>query len=266
MKRHKSQKFGLNPEWAKKYILKPLSIIIAVAAIMIIALNKYNSYASEKAERESIEAIARAERDAEEKAKQESIREKAEQQAEKQRQEESIAQAEIEKRKSNTLYEDMITKKVIEGKKYWRNNKLNKVGKVESIYGLDVITNNNWQFTLDTNGNIPSEVVNIGYPEYIKALKKQKESEEKKHQIENAYKTNELYEHVRSEQKKKVIEYFGGDIKHKHFIFEGKKYKIKEVDGRELRLIEKNTRKTILIDAYDPRLKKISVDEYYKAN
>lgn len=266
MKKYKPQKFGLNPEWVKIYIIKPLSIIFVLAVIMVVAINKYNSYANEKAERESIEAIERAEREAEMLAEESRQREQEQIREERERKQESIAQAEIEKRKTNTLYEDKITKKVIEGKKYWRNNKLKKVGKVERVYGLDVITNNDWQFTLDKNGNIPSEVVNIGYHEYIKELKRQKEREEKRQQLENAYKTNELYEQESSEQKKKVIEYFGGDIKHKHFIFEGKKYKIKNVDGRELRLIEKSTRNTILIDAYDPRLKKISVDEYYKAN
>ena len=263
MRKHKPQKFGLNPEWVKIYILQPLSIIIAVAVIMIIALNKYNAYAHEKAEKESIAEIERAEREVRLITEQEYQREQEQIREERERQKESIAKVEVERRKTNTLYEDQITKKVIEGKKYWRNNELKKVGKVESIYGLDVITNNDWQFTLDTNGNIPSEVVNIGYNEYIKELKKQKEQAEKTKKTDQAtlYKINQIYEQERAEQKKLVEQHFGNK-KYIYLKFEGKKYLVKEIDGRTLKMQEQKTKEKILIDAYDKRLQVITPREY----
>lgn len=260
-KKYKNQIIGINPEFIKLYILKPLTIILVVAAFVSISIQKYNSYANEKAERESIEALQKAELEEEERLK-ESIRKRQEEiENENKRKRESIEKAEIEKRITNTLYEDTITKKVIDGKKYWRNDTTKKVGKVEKIYGLEVVTNNNWSFELDDNGNLPEDVINIGYREYIQELKKQKIKESATNPME-VYKIEQQYNEARAEERKQVLKKFNNK-KYIYIRFEDKKYFVKKIDGRDLILQEQGTGKKIMLDAYDERITEITAKQYY---
>lgn len=262
MRKYKSQKIGINPEWVKLYIIKPLSIVFVIAMIMILALNKYQTYATEKAEKESQEAILKESLKAIEDERLKELREQEEIRLERAKHNEYLAQIEIERRKTNTLHENQVSKKILPIGTYLMNNELKKVGRVIGYYGLEVITNNDWNIILDENGTIPKEIEMIGFKRYDKELKKQLDRE-KKISPEQAYKTNQIYEQERAEQKQKVKEKFGNK-KYIYIKFEGKKYFVKDIQGYELILKEQGSKNKIMINAYDKRLKEITPKEYYE--
>ena len=240
MRKYKPQKFGLNPLWVEKYILKPFTVIIAAASIVTIVVIQYKTYAEERAEIEKQEAIAKSEQRAIEESIAESKRAKEEARIEEEKMKVSLAQVEVETRRTNALYENKITKKVIDGKKYWRNNKIKKVGKVDKIYGLEVVTNNDWSFMLDTNGNLPDEIVNIGYAEYARTLKRQKEREEKRNSIENANKIQQLIDAEMREQEKTIKDKLYIYKDNYHYIeIDNTKYKIIRIIGNDLIVLKK---------------------------
>ena len=235
-RRYKPQRVGLNPKWFEIHIFRPLFKICIIAAVITFAYCQYNAYSEKKAieleEQKLIdESIA-----AEEREKQESIRVKEEAKKEEEARKESLAKIEVETRKNNTLYENKVSKKVCPIGTYLRNDKLNKVGRVIGYYGLEIMTNNDWNFTIDGNGVIPEEITIIGYAEYTKKLKAQKEQEEKKNRKENANKLQQLINEELQEQSKKTKSYFGN---YDHFILNNKKYRIIKIVGNDLIVLEK---------------------------
>lgn len=240
MRKYKNQWFGLNPKWVEKNITKPMLKITICIVIIIMAFSICQSIAKQKElEQEETRIIAES-ISAEESIIAESKRAKAEAIAEEKAKQESLAKIEVEVRKANALYEDKITKKAIEGKKYWRNNKTMKVGKVERIYGLEVITNNDWSFMIDkVDGSVPKEVVNIGYAEYARTLKKQKETEERKNQKANASKIQKLIDDEIKAQTEITKSKFG---KFTHFKLGTKYYRIMKIVGTEVICLEHKKR------------------------
>ncbi len=238
-RKYKPQKIGLNPNWFKKYIFEPMIKVCTIAAVITFVLYQYNSYSEKRAIIEKEERLIKESIAAEERAKEESIRVKEEEKREEERKKESLAQIEIERRKTNTLYEDKITKKAIDGKKYWRNNKTMKVGKVDRIYGLEVITNNDWSFEIDKVDGIPKEVVNIGYVEYINRLKAQKEREEKKNRKINADKLQQLLD----DELRELTEKTKAKLRTPYILIGTQKYRVWEIKGDQLYCTKKNDRK-----------------------
>ena len=240
MRKYKPQKFGLNPEWVELRITKPGLKIIICALVIYAIITNVSNYASNKALEREEQKIIQESISAEESIIAESKRAKAEAIAEEKAKQESLAKIEVEVRKVNALYEDKITKKAIEGKKYWRNNKTMKVGKVERIYGLEVITNNDWSFMIDkVDGSVPKEVVNIGYAEYARTLKKQKETEEKKNQKANASKIQKLIDDEIKAQTEITKSKFG---KFTHFKLGKKYYRVMKIVGTEVICLEHKKR------------------------
>lgn len=235
-RKYKAQRIGLNPEWFKKYIFRPMIKVGLIAAVMTFAYCQYNAYSEKKAIEENEKRIVEESIAAEEKAKQESIRAKEEAKLEEERKKESLAQIEIERRRTNTLYENKVSKKIVPVGTYLKNNKLNKVGRVIGYYGLEVITNNDWNFTIDGNGVIPDEVIIIGYAEYTNKLKIQKEQEEKRNRKENASKLQQLIDDEINEQTQKTKLNFGN---FNHFILNNKKYRLIKIIGNNLIVLEK---------------------------
>ena len=141
-----------------------------------------------------------------ERLKQESIRAKEEARREEELKQESIKQIELEKQRTNTLYENQVSKKVCPIGTYLRNNELKKVGRVTGYYGLEIVTNNDWKFEIDTNGVMPDFVDIIGYSEYTKSLQKQQQQEIKKNKSENARKLQQLIDVEIAELTKKTKE------------------------------------------------------------
>ena len=235
-RKYKPQRIGLNPKWFEIYIFRPLIKIGLIVAVITFAYFQYTAYSEKRAiemeeQRLIDESIA-----AEERIKQEIKRAKEEARREEEARKESIAKIEVETRKNNTLYENKVSKKVCPIGTYLRNDNLNKVGRVVGYYGLEIITNNDWNFTIDGNGIIPDEVVIIGYAEYAKSLKKQKEQEEKKNRKENATKLQQLIDEEIQEQTKRTKQIFGN---YTHFIFNNKKYRIIKIVGSDLIVLEK---------------------------
>ncbi len=240
MKRYKPQRFGINPEWVEKNIKKPMFKITICVVIIIMALTICQSIAKQKEiEQEETRIIAES-ISAEELIIAESKRAKEQARIEEEAKKESIVKIEVEVRKTNTLYENKITKKAIDGKKYWRNNKTMKVGKVKSIYGLEVITNNDWSFVIDkVDGSVPKEIVNIGYAEYARTLKKQKEAEERKNQKANASKIQKLIDDEIKAQTEITKSKFGN---FNHFKLGTKYYRIMKIVGTEIVCLEHKKR------------------------
>lgn len=240
MRKYKPQKFGLNPEWVELRITKPGLKIIICALVIYAIITNVSNYASNKALEREEQKIIQESISAEESIIAESKRAKAEAIAEEKAKQESLAKIEVEVRKANALYEDKITKKAIEGKKYWRNNKTMKVGKVERIYGLEVITNNDWSFMIDkVDGSVPKEVVNIGYAEYARTLKKQKETEERKNQKANASKIQKLIDDEIKAQTEITKSKFGN---FNHFKLGTKYYRVMKIVGTEVICLEHKKR------------------------
>lgn len=237
MKKNKSKRIGVNPEWVKKYIGIPLLTIVLVVMVITIAIIKFREYVDFKIQEEMNNKIIQDSISAEESIIAESKRAKAEAIAEEKAKQESLAKIEVKVRKDNVLYEDKITKKAIDGKKYWRNNKTMKVGKVDRIYGLEVITSNDWSFVINkVDGSVPKGIVNIGYAEYKRTLEKQKEQEEKKNQLINASKTQKLIDDEIKAQTEITKSKLGN---YNHFLLNGKKYRLINVYGSDLIALEK---------------------------
>ena len=238
-RKYKPQKIGLNPNWFKKYIFEPMIKVCTIAAVITFVLYQYNSYSEKRAIIEKEERLIKESIAAEEREKQESIRVKEEAKIEEERKKESLAQIEIERRKTNTLYENKVSKKIVPVGTYLKNNKLNKVGRVISYYGLEVITNNDWNFTIDGNGVIPDEVVIIGYAEYTNRLKAQKEKEEKKNRKTNADKLQQLLDDELRELTKKTK----AKLRTPYILIGTQKYRVWEIKGDQLYCTKKNDRK-----------------------
>ena len=235
-RRYKPQRVGLNPKWFEIRIFRPLFKICLIAAVITFAYFQYVAYSEKRTieleEKRAVEeSIA-----AEERLKQESIRAKEEARREEDARKESLAKIEVETRKNNTLYENKVSKKVCPIGTYLRNDKLNKVGRVIGYYGLEIITNNDWKFNIDGNGVMPKEVVMIGYAEYAKALKLQKEQEEKNNRKNNATKLQQLIDEEIQEQTNRTKQIFGN---YTHFILNNKKYRIIDIIGNDLIVLEK---------------------------
>lgn len=239
MRKYNPQRFGLNPEWVNHYIKRPLTKIVIIGLALFALFTYCKIYAEHKAQEEHEHQVIQESISAEESIIAESKRAKEIAMQEEEAKKESLAKIEIEKRKTNALWEDKVTKKVIDGKKYWRNNKTKKVGKVDRIYGLEVVTNNDWSFTLNGNGNIPEEVVNIGYAEYAKTLKKQKEAEEKKNRIENASKIQKLIDEELREQTEQTKAKFHNLT---HFKLGTKYYRVMKIIGSDIIALEHKKR------------------------
>lgn len=265
-KRYKPQRIGLNPEWFEIYIFKPLAVVLLFAVVITSVFLKYRSYAADKAIKESEQRIIQESIAAEEKAIAESKKAKEEEKLEKERQRESLAMIEVETRRINTLYENTISQKVCPIGTYLKNSELKKVGRVVGYYGLEVKTNNDWNFNIDTNGTIPEEITMIGYAEYTKSLKAQKEREEKRYKKENAIKLQQLIDEELAEQTRKTKEFYGKNTDHLFITYHGKKYKVMEIKGNELIILEKGKKwkksNYETIDAYDSDIKVIPYIDY----
>ena len=239
-KKYKPQRIGIRPEWVRQYITIPVCKITLCSLVIISIFTHCKNYAEEKARHESEKIMLEESINTEESIIAESKRAKAQMEQEEKAKQESLAQIEVERRRTNTLYEDKITKRVIDGKKYWRNNKTLVVGKVDRIYGLEVITNNNWSFMIDAvDGSVPEEVVNIGYAEYTKSLKAQKEREAKKLNKENADRIQSIIDKDIAELTKEVRAKLTTD-----YIRLGKElYRVWEIKGDQLYCTKKGQKK-----------------------
>lgn len=262
-KKLRHQRLGVNSEWVIRYIITPLAMLILTIFIILGASVSYTEYATAKAiaeeEAERIKESARAE----EMAKQEEIRLQNLRQLEEEKWQNEIKQAELERQRTNTLYENQVSKRKCSIGTYLRNDKTKKVGRVVGYYGLEVITNNEWNYTLDSNGNKPGEITEIGYVEYIRTLKRQKEQEEKKLKKENAKKIQKILDEELKIQTEKTKSYMGN---YKHIEYNNKKYRVVDINGEELILLEQKMRnkKTnyIYLNAYANGVKKISWREF----
>ena len=260
-RRYKPQIVGLNPKWFEIRIFRPLFKICLITAVITFAYCKFNAYSEKKAieleeQRAAEESIA-----AEERKKQESIRAKEQEEREEELKRESIKQIELEKQRTNTLYENKISKRICPVGTYLRNNQLKKVGRVTGYYGLEVVTNNDWKFDIDTNGNMPNFVDIIGYSEYTKSLQKQQQQEIKKNRLENAQKLQQLIDVEIAELTKKTKEKLSTN-----FIRLGEElYRVWDIKGDQLFCIKKGTRKkksNYIQITYSDMIKCISYIEY----
>lgn len=239
MRKYKNQWFGLNPKWVEKNITKPMLKITICIVIIIMAFSICQSIAKQKElEQEETRIIAES-ISAEESIIAESKRAKAEAIAEEKARQESLAKIEVERRKTNTLYENEVSKKVVPVGTYLRNSKINKVGRVVGYYGFEVITNNEWNFELDGNGVIPDEVVIIGYAEYARKLKAQKEHEKKNNQKANASKTQKIIDEELKHQEEIIKSKFGNRT---HFKLGTKYYRVMKIVGTEVICLEHKKR------------------------
>lgn len=240
MRKYKPQKFGLNPKWVEKYITKPLLKITVCAIVIFIAYSIFQSYANYKAiEQEETRIIAES-ISAEESIIAESMRAKEQARIEEEAKKESLARIEVETRRTNTLYENQVSKKVCPIGTYLRNDKTHKVGRVIKHYGLEIITNNDWQFTLDPEKTeLPKNISMIGYAEYARTLKKQKEAEEKKNRVENASKIQKLLDEELKQQTEITRAKFGNL---NHFKLGSKYYRVMKIVGTEVICLEHKKR------------------------
>ena len=261
-KKNRRQLIGIRKEWVELYILRPMVVILTLAIFAIFVVVNYKTYATEKAEKERIAESELVEKRAIEKSIAESERIKALRLQEEENKRESLAQVEIETRKTNTLYENKVSKNIMPIGTYLRNDKLNKVGQVVGYYGLEVITNNEWNFKLDENGIAPEEIEQIGYAEYMRRLKKEKELAEKKKQRENASNIQKLIDEEIAKRTTETKKLFGN---YTHFELDGVKYRLIEIVGNEVIAIpkgqrnKKNNYKYIL---YTDKIKLITCKEF----
>ena len=235
-RKHRPQRVGLNPEWFKVYVFKPMFKILSIAAVITFAYCQYNAYSEKRTIEECERKIIEESIAAEERAIEESKKAKQEALLEEERKRESLARIEVETRRNNTLHENKVSKKYCPIGTYVRNDKINKVGRIIGYYGLEIITNNEWNFMIDGNGVIPDEVVIIGYAGYTKKLKAQKEKEEQKNRKENAAKLQQLIDEEIREQSDITKSYFGN---YNHFVLNNKKYRIIKIVGSDLIVLEK---------------------------
>lgn len=262
-KKYKKQLLGINPEWVKRYIITPLTYMTIIVIILVVATKKYIAYAEEKAEREAEQLVLEESRRLEEEEKLKAEIQKQLKAEEEKKIQESIKQAEVEKRRTNTLYENKVSKEKCPIGTYLRNDKTKKVGRVVGYYGLEVITNNEWNFTLDGNGIYPKEIKEIGNVEYIKKLKAQKKREEEKQKKEDALRIQKILEEEIAKQTKETKAYYGN---YNHIEYKGVKYRIIDIKGDELTILQKGQRKKKnnykYLNAYAPEIKMIGWREY----
>lgn len=239
MRKYKPQKFGLNPEWVELRITKPGLKIIICALVIYAIITNVSNYASNKALEREEQKIIQESINAEESIIAESKKAKEIAMAEEKVKQESLAQIEVERRRTNTLYENKVSKKVVPIGTYLRNSKLNKFGRVVGYYGLEIITNNDWNFEIAGNGVIPDEITIIGYAEYARKLKAQKEAEEKKNQLANASKTQKIIDEELKHQTEITKSKFGN---FNHFKLGTKYYRIMKIVGTEVVCLEHKKR------------------------
>ncbi len=257
MKKYRSQKFGLNPEWVRQKVILILTAIIIGLGIMLVMriVNEHQErvYASEMAELEEKIRIANEESESRERE-----REKQEQIEYQKRIEESIKAAEIEKNKANALYENEVSKKVCPVGTYLKNIETKKVGRVIRYYGLRVVTDADWWFDITNTGEIPKEIQVIGWREYSETMKKQIE---KAGDQQEEMSRNYHDEYVRQTYITKSM-----FPDHTFVIYKNKKYSVKGWEGGNVVLKPKNRKEeTIRVFREEP-MKKISYIEFEKEN
>ena len=262
-KRSRKQIIGLNPEWIIRYIITPLGVLGLILLTAITINVKYTTYATEKQKAEEEARIIQESIEAEELVLQLERHKNTQRRLEEERRANEIKQAELEKQRTNTLYENQVSKKVCPIGTYLRNDKTKKVGRVVGYYGLEVITNNDWNVVIDSNGTKPDEITEIGYAEYIRTLQRQKEKEEKKQNRENAKKIQQILDEEIKQLTSKTKAYLGD---YKHIEYQGKKYRIVDIKGEELTLLEqrKRNKKTnyVYLNAYEEGIRKIHWREF----
>lgn len=261
-RKYKKQIIGINPKWVEIYILKPMSIIIILGLFIAMGIMRFKAYAIEQAEIESERAIA----EAQEAAVRESIAAVELQAQLKQDEEERIKESEkavaVERQRTNTLYENEVSKKIAPIGTYLRNNTNKKVGRVVGYYGLEIITNNEWNFTLDPEKTeLPEDITMIGYAEYTRKLKAQKEREEKLNRLANANQIQKLIDEEIARQTAETRE----KLNTGYFELDGTKYRIVDIKGTEITVIkqrERKQRKNYKTMEYSDKMKSIPYRDF----
>ena len=261
MKKHKPQKFGLNPKWVQIYIIIPMTTILTCAVLISILHTQYITYAQAKSERESLEKIAEESRIAKIKADKEKWLNEELARLEKQRHQESLEREAIEVRKRNTLYENEISKKYCPIGTYILDKDTGKVGQANNYNGLRVLTNGDVFFDINEDGTLPDHITFISAKKYSQELEKQidKSIGQNKYELEKQYK--EWFDKETAYTKSMWM-----PQKYNYVKYKGEKYIVRDCEGGNVILKKNRQKQKIKVYRDDKELQKISIGEYLIVN